>query len=242
VQCHIGTLNGGPGRVTISGVPAEYAPNQQFTLTVRVEHPDRRRWGFQLAALDGGNRSVGTLEPADRHVAQAVEGTGGLQGRRYVEHTSNGTFSGQAQGAEWEVRWTAPDHDVGRVTFYAAGNAANGNNASSGDSIYTTSVATGSTAPMVVAAVYKKGKIVLQANGSNIEAGATLEISGGTLDAPESFPLVANATGTRFLVKKSARSTPGGRSVDDVLPAGSSVTIAVRNPDGAASAPATLER
>jgi hypothetical protein len=242
VQCHTGTLNSGPGSITISGVPETYTPNQQITLTVRVSHPDRRRWGFQITALDDANDPAGKLTPSNRNVTKSASGTGSLSGRSYVEHTTNGTFANHAQGAEWEVLWTAPDHDVGRVTFYAAGNAANNNNGSSGDSIYTTSVATGSTGPMVIAPAYKKGKILIQVNGSNVADGATLEVSGGGLAATESFPLSKNAAGSKWLVKKSARSTPGGLSVDEALPAGSSITIVVRNPDGAQSAPATLAR
>jgi hypothetical protein len=242
VQCHSGTLNSGPGSVTISGVPESYEPGQQITLTVRVQHPDRRRWGFQITALDGQNNPAGTLSPVNRNLTKVASGTGSLQGRIYVEHTTTGTFAGQAQGAEWQVKWTAPDHDVGRVTFYAAGNAANNNHASSGDSIYTTAVSTGTTGPMIIAPVYKKGKILMQADGSNVTDGATVEVSGGGLDGTETFPLALNSKGSKWLVKKSARSTPGGLTVDDVLPAGSSVTIAVRNPDGTVSAPATLSR
>jgi hypothetical protein len=242
IQCHSGTLNSGPGSITISGVPETYEPNQVITLTVRVQHPDRRRWGFEITALDGENNKAGTLAPVNRNVTKVANGTGNLAGRAYVEQTTNGTFAGQAQGAEWEVKWTAPDHDVGRVTFYAAGNAANNNNASSGDSIYTTAVSTGTSSPTVIDAVYKKGKILLQANGSNVVAGATIELSGGGLSGTESFPLALNAKGSKWQVKKSARSTPSGLSVDDALPEGSSVTIVIRNPDGTASAPATLSR
>lgn len=243
VQCHAGTLNSGPGRVTISGVPETYEPNQEFTLTVRVEHPDRQRWGFQITALDDANKPAGTLSLDDRRITKIAVGTGDLGGRVYVEHTSNGTFSGQARGAEWTVKWTAPAADAGRVTFYAAGNAANGNNSPSGDSIYTTAVSTGSAAaPMIIAPAFKKGKILIVANGSNIVPGATLELSGGGLGATESFPLSPNRPGTKFLVKKSARSTPGGFQLDEVLPVGASITIVVRNPDGTPSAPATLDR
>jgi hypothetical protein len=111
IQCHTGTLNSGPGSVTISGVPETYEPNQEFTLTVRVEHPDRRRWGFQITALDAQNDPAGRLSAINRNVTKVANGTGNLAGRVYVEQTSNGTFSGQGQGAEWEVKWTAPATD-----------------------------------------------------------------------------------------------------------------------------------
>ena len=38
----------------------------------------------------------------------------------------------------WEFQWTAPDADVGPITFYAAGNASNGNFNPIDDYIYTT--------------------------------------------------------------------------------------------------------
>lgn len=242
VQCHVGTLNSGQGSVTIEGVPDNYTPGEEITLTVRVQHPDRRRWGFQLTALDNGNRGVGTFVLVDRNITRIINGTGSLQGRTYVEHTSGGTFAGQGQSAMWEVKWRAPDDDIGRITFYAAGNAANDNDSSSGDNIYTTSVASGSTAPNVIAPKYKKGKILLQANGSNIAAGAMLEVSGEQLAETQSFLLALNASGKKWVVKKSAASTPGGMTVDQVLPAGTTVTLVVRNSDGTTSAPVDLTR
>lgn len=243
VQCHLGTLNSGPGRVTIAGVPATYEPNQEVVLTVRVEHPDRSRWGFQITALDDGNKPAGTLSPVDRGVARAINGSGGLRKRVYVEQTATGTFPGERRGAEWLITWTAPPEDAGRVTFYAAGNAANGDNTSGGDTIYTTAVSTGpAAAPVIIAPVFRNGKILLQANGSNIAPGATLELSAGELGALESFALSPNAQATKFVVKKSARSTPGGLTVTEAVPLGASVTIVVRNPDGTPSAPGTLDR
>lgn len=242
IVCHTGTLNSGPGSVTIEGVPEQYEPGQEYTLTVKVSHPNRRRWGFQITALDGSNEPAGELTPANRALTKVATGTGSLQGRRYVEHTTAGTFQGQSQGAQWEVRWTAPPTDVGRVTFYAAGNAANGNNNSNGDNIYTTAVSSGTASPAIIQPVYKKGKIYLQANSSNIEQGAVLEVTPDGQETAETFPLKKNKAGTKWLVKKSSRSTPSDLRVDDVLPTGASVTLVVRNPDGTASAPATLDR
>ena len=103
-------------------------------------------------------------------------------------------------------------------------------------------MSTGASAPTIIAPVYKKGKILLQANGSNIAAGARLEITREGADEPESFPLVQTATGTRWQVKKKALSDPGALRVADILPEGSTVTLVGRNPDGTASAPATLSQ
>ena len=242
VQCHTGTLNSGQGSVAIEGVPSAYEPGQEYTLTVRVSHPDRRRWGFQITALDAQNRPAGALEAINRNLTRLANGTGAQQGRVYVEQTSTGTFNGQPNNASWEVRWTAPAEDIGQITFYAAGNAANGNNASSGDNIYTTSVPSGASAPTIIAPVFKKGKILLQSNGSNIANGAMLEVTRDGVEQAETFRLVPTATGTKWQVKKKERSTPGSLLVTDVLPEGAEVTIVVRNLDGMASAPASLSR
>lgn len=101
-QCHLGAaLNSGPGSVEIQGVPDAYTPGQELALTVRVEHPDRRRWGFQLTALDGNNQPAGTFSLVHRNLTRAVNGSGANAGRVYVEHTSGGTFASQAGGGEW---------------------------------------------------------------------------------------------------------------------------------------------
>ncbi len=243
VSCHIGTLNSGAGKVEIEGVPSAYTPNEEFTLIVRVSHPERRRWGFQITALDSQNNPAGTMLAVNTTQTTTINGTGSLTGRTYVEHRAAGTFDGQSNGASWEVKWKAPANDVGRVTFYAAGNAANGNDASSGDSIYTTAVQMASNGPpMIIEPVYKKGKILLEVTGSDIAPGAVLIVTSEALAEAQTFELKLNPPGTKWQVKKKTRSTPGNLLVNDVLPAGSTVTIVVRNPSGMESAPATLTR
>jgi hypothetical protein len=242
VECHAGTLNSGPGSIVIEGVPDQYEPNQEVHVTVRVRHPNQSRWGFEITALDAANKGVGTFSLVDRNTTRITEGGGNLTGRFYVEHTTAGTFEGRSGGAMWELVWKAPAEDAGIVTFYAAGNAANGNNQNTGDSIYTTKVSSGTAVPVVVAPTYKKGKILLKAGGSSILQGARLEVTTAGGDGPEVFALAQNATGTKWVVKKKATSTPGELRVDDLLTPGTTVTLVVRNPDGTPSAPASLSR
>jgi hypothetical protein len=134
--CHNSfTLNSGGGSVTIGGLPAGgYAPNQEVTLTVAVALGSASRFGFQLTALDDQGRAAGTLTATDSVRTQRVTGAVSGNARQYITHTG----SGAAQGS-WTLRWTAPAQSVGRVTFYAAGNAANSNGQPSGDYIYATS-------------------------------------------------------------------------------------------------------
>src|SRR5262249_5253329 len=127
VFCHdtFHTENSGPGTVTISGQPAVYQPGQQYTLNVTVQQSSQqKRFGFQMTALDASNNRAGTL--ASMGSDTQVLDTTGPGGRQYIEHTQQGTTPTGANSRTWQVRWTAPDSDVGTVIFYIAGNAANG--------------------------------------------------------------------------------------------------------------------
>ena len=76
-------------------------------------------------------------------------------------------------------------------------------------------------------------KLVLQAAGSDIAAGATV-----TVDGAETFTL--KKKGTTWIVAPKARSTPGNLRVRDIWGDGASHTIVVVNPDGEPSEPATV--
>ena len=121
------------------GAPQRYTPGQTYDLTVThsTADPTRVRWGFQLTALDAADQKAGTFEPSD-DLTQILGGQGPFPARQYVEHTQTGTFEGQQSGAAWTFKWIAPAQDVGPVTFYVAGNQANGDFNSSGDNIYFT--------------------------------------------------------------------------------------------------------
>jgi uncharacterized protein (TIGR03437 family) len=135
--CH----SGGPagGTLQITGLPANYTPDQEYTLTVTIAQQGRPRFGFQTTVIDGGGRQAGTLIVSDATRTQSVTGNVGGNQRTYIEHTSNGINPTSAGQNVWTFRWRAPAASTGRITFYVAGNAANGDFTSFGDSIYTTS-------------------------------------------------------------------------------------------------------
>jgi hypothetical protein len=126
----------GPGSVRIEGVPEVYTPGQQYVLTVTVQQGGRRRFGFQMTALDQANDRAGALS-ARGSDTQLLNQTG-PGGRQYIEHTQSGTSTITTGRRSWQVNWTAPSTDVGVVTFYAAGNAANDDGTNQNDYIYTT--------------------------------------------------------------------------------------------------------
>jgi hypothetical protein len=142
-SCHGG--NEPTGQFTVVA-PQNYTPGQTYQIVVRHQTTDqtRRRWGFQLTAL-AGTTMAGSFGTGGGST-QIVSGFGG---RSYIQHTTAGTFPGQANGAVWTFNWTAPATNVGAVTFYSAGNQANNDGTSEGDQIYTAS-ATVQPPPVVV--------------------------------------------------------------------------------------------
>jgi hypothetical protein len=145
-ECHTGfALNSGNGNITITGLPDTYAPSQQVVVTVTVTHPDGFLYGFQVTALDSMNHPAGTLAATDMVNTQAITGIVNTETRTYIEHTATGAAPVEFNRRSFTLTWTAPSSDVGPVTFYAAGNGANGDGDNTGDHIYTTQVTTGCT-------------------------------------------------------------------------------------------------
>jgi len=146
-------LDSGPGSLTITGLPATYTANQEVAVTVTLTQPDRMRYGFEATALDDLGRRAGDLIVTDAARTRTVDGTGAYTGRQYIEHILAGVTPNGTNQNSWTFTWKAPAQSVGRVTFYVAGNAANGNNANSLDYIYITnaSMQPATTLPQVAA-------------------------------------------------------------------------------------------
>ena len=142
-RCHTGTaLNGGGGSVqVISSAGASYTPGEQQTLTITIKDATAKAYGFQASARLDSSSSSG----------QAGDFVAGAQQQVLCDNGRTKTSSGCAASAPVQfiehtrpfgtnsinVTWNAPSTDVGPVTIYVAGNAANGNNDDTGDHIYT---------------------------------------------------------------------------------------------------------
>ena len=135
--CHNGTVNSGSGTLTITGLPTTYAPNQEIAVTITMKQSNRAKYGFQATAIDDTGKAAGDLVVTD--AARTIKQTGivGPNLRQYMNHSGPGTAPNGTDQGSWTFTWKAPAQSVGRVTFYVAGNAANGNGANSGDFIYT---------------------------------------------------------------------------------------------------------
>lgn len=91
-----------------------------------------------MTVIDDLGRPAGAWTLLDTVQTQIVEGLVGSDLRQYVEHTSAGIVPTAFGSKSWTFVWNAPAQFSGRVSFYAAGNAANGSGEPDGDYIYTT--------------------------------------------------------------------------------------------------------
>jgi uncharacterized protein (TIGR03437 family) len=150
--CHGGNAPlTGPGSVRINFVgTSTYGPNDTIRVQVVIADPNARRWGFQMTARsNNGKTQAGTFSPVDPST-QVICQNDSLRPSNgscpasapveYIEHTLVGTQLGTTDTITFSMNWTAPSASVGNVDFYAAANAANGNNlADPNDRIYATS-------------------------------------------------------------------------------------------------------
>ena len=154
--CHGNSqTNVGGGMFTITGLPAAgYAPNQDVDLTLRLSQTNRGAFGFSMTAVDGAGNRAGQLILLEPTRTQKAEENIVGKTREYVSHLLAGIAPTAADVGSWRIRWRAPAQSIGPVTFYAAGNAANGNGAVGGDFIYTASATLGpQTAPTALSSV-----------------------------------------------------------------------------------------
>jgi hypothetical protein len=150
LACHTGGpgLNPPTGLLEILDVPKPYAPGASYPIRVRLQNawdpmPETPlRWGFQLQAVraaTGDSAGVWSSSGIAPNILQVKPGVapGQWQNRRYLEHTIDDIHEGDVGPVEWQMTWTAP-LDTGVVYFFAAGNAANGDDQAtfSGDNIF----------------------------------------------------------------------------------------------------------
>ena len=227
-ECHMAP-DAGTGKLTITAPPT-YTPGRTYQITVAHSNNDqtRQRWGFQLTALGDDGDRAGTLQNQD-NFTQVITDAGPGNKRQYIEHTSSGTFFGQHNAASWTFNWTAPAEDVGPVTFYLAGNQANGDGNTSGDNIYFTFISAAYQAPTpdFAIAATPSSRTIFQGNSATYDvtvtpsAGftgtVTLSVSGLPAGASASFsPTSINITDatpkTSTLTVTTSASTPASTS------------------------------
>lgn len=134
-DCH--SLNGGTqdGNIVVTGFPSVIIPNQSYVLTITSNNPNgvASKAGFELVILNSDNNNAGDLiNPGTFSHLQSEAG------REYWKHNPAQNYP-VSNSISWTVTWVAPITDDDVITYYAAGNIANGNNNTTGDLIVTTS-------------------------------------------------------------------------------------------------------
>src|SRR3989304_75972 len=131
-------LDSGNARFSITG-PTSFTPGETIKLKVSFNSSSGKLRGFEMTATDTNDNQIGkfkaigkttqVIPPKDyRGLKKEDKGT-------YIEHTLSGN-----KKKRWKVKWIAPAKATGTVTFYAAGNEANGDGTTTGDYIYTTTL------------------------------------------------------------------------------------------------------
>ena len=93
--------------VSISGIPRSYSVGETYEFTITLQHASNGEGGYLL-----WDYNAGTLTPGEG--SQTVP-------------DEPGALSQSEPGNNWVITWTAPDSDIGSVSFQLVGNAVNGN-------------------------------------------------------------------------------------------------------------------
>jgi len=196
-HCHMGNpVNQGNGLKLIiftdqNGVQKTfYTPGQTYKVRVGITSFGTTKFGFQ-ASTDKGQVAVTSGSTTTKQVL-------GVGGKRYITHTAAGTVPQftTPPSTLYEFDWTAPATNQGTMTIYAALCAANGNNANSGDTIYTlTKTITGSGLGLAEIA---NNQLFIQANDNGVNVRFTAEEPGTVYLTSLSGQRLGNIGGTSF--------------------------------------------
>ncbi len=181
------------GSVKMTGF-ANYNPGATQTLKITISHPDAARWGFQLTARFVTNGAMaGTFVQSDDQTKIVCDdgSTRGAAGPcqpgqlSWIEH-SNAVRTDTGAGYTYEVKWIPPSEENGDITFYFAGNAADGGGSPINDRIYnaTQRISLSSTSTCSLSKPAINRVVNAAAHAGNIAPGAMIEIYGSNFQVP----------------------------------------------------------
>ncbi len=135
VTCHMDApvVADAPGLV-LHGVPDRFEPGRTYLITVSLHDEELEAGGFQLSARTSGGSQAGRWRSKDARARVVYDSVTNVA---YAIHTVEGAEPIAPDSARWTLAWTAPDSSGDSVVFSAAANAANGDDSSFGDRIFT---------------------------------------------------------------------------------------------------------
>lgn len=129
-----------------------YVPSVQQLIRIVVQNPNASRWGFQMTIREQSNETLssGTFaiptSAASSSYEQVACDNGTQYGsappctttmvRQFAEHL-NAPRGDTGTAYEFDVLWTPPAQEIGRLEVYVAAVAANGDGTQYGDRVYT---------------------------------------------------------------------------------------------------------
>lgn len=226
--CHTGPA-GSASNITLSGVPASYTPGQSYALTLTVGSAGGKR-GFEIVSeRDSSNAAVGSWSS----LGSGVQANGDSLSHQNASSNNSWTFT-----------WTAPNPGAGGITFYIAGNVADGLGSTSGDQINLRSYAVpqaATPAPALTGLSPAFGSVGTDVTLTGTDFTSTLStvnFSGGTSTA--SVVSWANSS----IVAKATGSASGNVSVTNANGAsgGASFTLITGAPSISSASPQAVDR
>ncbi|MEO6221165.1 MAG: choice-of-anchor V domain-containing protein [Ginsengibacter sp.] len=139
VGCHSSFPdNSGGGSVTVTGLPTIYTPGVTYNFSLTITHglADRTRWGFSILANNSGGTTIGSFSSTNPNASP--NGAELSHGSATIPSFAPVTPAQSAYTFD-NLSWTAPATDIGPVTFYYAGVAADNAGGAAGDYVYTAS-------------------------------------------------------------------------------------------------------
>jgi uncharacterized protein (TIGR03437 family) len=217
ITCHTGLpLNDSAGslQVTFSAATAGYVPNVQQTIHIVIQHPAASRWGFQVTIREQSNQTLssGTFAVPNTTVPEQVVCDDGSQygsaapcndtiPRQFAEH-HNAPRGDAGAPYEFDVLWTPPEQEIGRLEVYVAAVAANGDGTPEGDYVYTFTQTLANVGACALA-----GQPIFQS-----------VLNGASFDPAFSSGAMVSIFGTEFQTSGNQRSAGLGDYVNGAFP------------------------
>ncbi len=218
MQCHSGNPLNAIGGALVLTVPETYTPGEEYDIVVKLSREGQKRWGFQMTALNSKNVRAGSFTSVDPNTNTEVTNS-----RQYIEHSAAGTAQGTPDMNSWMFKWKAPESDIGPITFYAAGNAANNNFGTSGDYIYTQS--TSSIVPVYGVTLAGVGNLEKETKDASDGVSYRFTVRNtGNID--DTFNLTTSGDVSRTLSKRSVTLAANASETVTLSLSGSSLTSA----------------
>lgn len=131
--CHGGTATPTDGIISTNVGSNGYYSNEVYQITISFSQTGIQKFGFEASPQDENGIQKGTFSLIDAAKTKL------LNSGKYITHTSNGTSGNET--INWTFNWHPPFNiGQGDAVIYVAINATNGNNSSTGDKIYLSSL------------------------------------------------------------------------------------------------------